>query len=63
MKKYEYVNIKLQNNYVANAVLAEHRKIINEMSQKGYEYAGFVPSKQGPSGKIVEIDLIFQTEI
>ena len=43
MKKYEYVNIKLQNNYVANAVLAEHRKIINEMAQKGYEYAGFVP--------------------
>ncbi len=63
MKKYEYVNIKLQNNYVANAVLAEHRKIINEMAQKGYEYAGFVPSKQGPSGNIVEIDLIFQTEI
>lgn len=62
MKKYEYVNVKLQNNYVANALLSQHRKIIDDMAAKGYGYVGFIPTKQGPSGKIVEADLIFETE-
>lgn len=62
MKKYEFVKVKLQNNPVANAELAEHRQIIAEMAQKGYKYAGYVPVKQGPSGKIVIVDLIFETE-
>lgn len=63
MKKYEFVSVKLQNNYVANAVSEEHRKIISEYAEKGYKYAGYVPLKQGPSGKIVEMDLIFETEV
>ncbi len=28
MKKYEFVQIKLQNNYVAIAVMSENRQII-----------------------------------
>ena len=28
MKKYQFVQIKLQNNYVAIAVMSEHRQII-----------------------------------
>lgn len=63
MKKYEYVKVKLQNNPAANAVSAEHRKIIDDMAEKGYKYVGFIPSKQGASGKILEIDLIFESEI
>ena len=35
MKKYEFVQIKLQNNYVANAVMSEHRQIIEEWTDKG----------------------------
>lgn len=62
MKKYEYVEVKLQNNPVTNAVLAEHRKVIGEWAQKGYRYAGYIPVKQGASGKTVVIDLIFETE-
>lgn len=62
MKKYEFVNVVLKNNYVANATMSEHRQIIEEWAKKGYSYAGFIPTKQGPSGKIVEIDLIFETE-
>ncbi len=59
MKKYEFVNVSLKNNPVTNALFAEHREIINEYAENGYEYVGFVPTKQGPSGKIVEVDLIF----
>lgn len=63
MKKYEFVNVVFNNNYVANATMGEHRKIIADYAEKGYKYVGFVPTKQGPSGKIVEADLIFETEV
>lgn len=62
MKTYEFVNIKLQNNAVASAHLSEHRQIICEWAQKGYSYEGYIPTKQGASGKAVEIDLIFSIE-
>lgn len=61
MKKYEFAQIKLKNNNVANAVMSEHRQIIEEWANKGYRYVGFIPTKQGPSGKIVEADLIFES--
>ena len=63
MKKYEFVTVKMQNNPVYNAVTGGHRQLIAEYAEKGYRYAGYVPVKQGPSGKIVEIDLIFETEV
>ncbi len=52
----------LKNNYVTNACLSEHRQIILDYAAKGYKYAGFIPTKQGPSGKVVEIDLIFEAD-
>lgn len=63
MKKYEYVNVKLKNNVVKDATLTEHRKIIEDYACKGFGYTGYVPVRMGPSGKIVEIDLIFETEV
>jgi len=62
MKKYDYVTIKVKNNPVMNASLPEYRKAINEYAAKGYSYKGYVPTVQGPSGKIIEMDLIFETE-
>ncbi len=62
MKKYEFVNIKLQNNPATNATLTAHREVIAEWAAKGYSYEGFVPTKQGASGKTVEVDLIFSIE-
>ncbi len=62
MKKYDYVTIKVKNNPVMNASLPEYRKVINEYAAKGYSYKGYVPTVQGPSGKIIEMDLIFETE-
>ena len=63
MKIYEYVIVKLKNNVVKDAITIEHRNIINDFAAKGYSYVGFVPTRLGPSGKIVEMDLIFETEI
>ena len=62
MKKYEFVTIKVKNNSVMNATLSEHRKVIEEYASKGYIYKGYFPTLQGPSGKIIEMDLIFETE-
>ena len=62
MKKYEYVTIKVKNNVVKDAVLSEHRQIINEYAEKGFKYAGYIPTRLGPSGKVIELDLIFETE-
>ena len=62
MKKYKFEHIVLKNNYVTNACLSEHRQIILDYAAKGYKYSGFIPTKQGPSGKVVEIDLIFEAD-
>ena len=63
MKKYEFVTIKVKNNPVMNATLSEHRKVIEEYAAKDYIYKGYFPTLQGPSGKIIEMDLIFETEV
>lgn len=62
MKKHEFVTIKVKNNPVMNADLSEHRKVIEEYASKGYSYKGYIPTVQGPSGKIIEMDLIFEIE-
>ena len=57
----EFVRIKYANNKLINADIKEHRDIINEyVEKKGYEYVGFIPTLFGPSGKTLEMDLIFK---
>ena len=63
MKKYEFIGLKTDNNPVTNAFLSEHRRIISAKAEEGYCYIGFIPTKQGASGKTVELDLIFETEV
>ena len=63
MKKYEFVTVKVKNNPAYCATLSEHRKVIEEYAAKGYTYKGYFPTVQGPSGKIIEMDLIFETEV
>jgi len=62
MKKYEYVTVKLKNNVVKDATLEEHRKVIDDYAAKGYSYAGYIPTRIGASGKIIEIDMIFEAD-
>lgn len=63
MKKYEYVSLSVKNNVVKDAVLTGHKEVINEYAAKGYGYIGYIPTRIGPSGKIIDIDLIFETEV
>ena len=57
----EFVRLKYANNKLINANLKEHREIIEEyITKKKMEYLGFVPVLFGPSGKTLEIDLIFR---
>ena len=36
-----------------------HREIIARYAAQGFEYAGWIPVQQGPSGKILKLDLVF----
>ena len=57
----EFVRLKYANNKLINADIKEHREIIEEyVEKKGYDYLGFVPTMFGPSGKMLELDLIFK---
>lgn len=60
MKKYEYINISINN--LIGAKSEEHRKIIDEYAKKGYRYVGFVPTNISEYGKIKNIDLIFESD-
>ena len=57
----EFVKLKYANNKLINSDIKEHREVINEyVEKKGMEYVGFIPTLFGPSGKILEVDLIFK---
>ncbi|MBQ1298832.1 hypothetical protein IJG71_03490 [Candidatus Saccharibacteria bacterium] len=57
----EFVRLKYANNKLINADIKEHREVINRYVEKeGMEYVGFIPVLFGPSGKTLEVDLIFK---
>lgn len=57
----EFVRLKYANNKLINADIKEHRDVIEEyVGKKGMEYIGFIPVLFGPSGKMLEIDLVFK---
>ena len=57
----EFVRLKYANNKLINADIKEHREVIDEyVNKKGMEYIGFIPTLFGPSGKTLEVDLIFK---
>ncbi|MBR2803500.1 hypothetical protein IKE19_02935 [Candidatus Saccharibacteria bacterium] len=56
----EFVRLKYANNKLINANLREHRAVIRDYEKRGLEYVGFVPITFGPSGKMLEIDLLFR---
>lgn len=62
MKKYEFVTIKAHNNPVKDAIVSEHRNVIAEYAEKGYGFVGWVPTRFGASGKMLEMDLVFVME-
>lgn len=59
-KYYEYVEIELVNHPATTAKLVGHHEKIEEYTNKGYTYCGFIPTLYGPSGKVLKIELIFK---
>jgi hypothetical protein len=60
VKRYEYVNIHIGNFFGAKC--EEHQDIINSYAEKGFRYVGYIPTKMTDYGKIVAMDLIFETD-
>ena len=60
MKKYEYVNVRI--NKFNGAISEEHRQIIDEYAAQGYRYVGFIPTNISDYGKIKEMDLVFEID-
>lgn len=60
MSKYEFFKIECENRKTTTSELKGHQEIINAYADKGYKYAGFIPIKMGPSGKILTMELIFE---
>lgn len=59
--RYEYVRVELyKNSRAKNADMESHREAIDKMAAQGKRYVGWFPAVQGPSGKTVEFDLIFE---
>ncbi len=58
--KTEFVRINYDNKATSTSETEQHQKVIKEYSEKGYHYAGYVPVKFGPSGKMLIIDLVFE---
>lgn len=57
----EFVRLKYANNKLISNEIKEHREVIEEyVMKKGYKYVGFIPVLFGPSGKMMEADLIFK---
>ena len=57
----EYVRLKYANNKLVSSNIKEHREVIDEYVEKrGYDYVGFIPTLFSPSGKMLELDLIFK---
>ena len=60
----EFVRLKYANNKLINSDIKEHRDVINEyVEKKGCEYVGFIPVVFGPSGKTLEVDLVFKKPV
>lgn len=62
MKEYKYVELECVNHRATDSTVTAHREIIDTHAKSGYRYIGYIPTKMGPSGKILTMDLIFEKE-
>ena len=55
-----FERLDYQNNPTGRAETERHREIIQSRGAEGFRFAGYVPVRMGPSGKILAVDLVFQ---
>lgn len=70
MKQYEYDFYPLEVDLSGYSLLGGvgivfegHQEIIHARAQNGWEYVGFIPTKQRAEGYISRIELIFKREL
>lgn len=59
VKDVKFENIKAQNVKTGIATFSGYEQIINSYLAKDYFICGAIPTLMGPSGKVLEMDLIF----
>ena len=59
--KCEYIRAQVdKNNRAMNDDMESHRETIDRKATAGARYEGWFPVTQGPAGKTVEFDLVFE---
>lgn len=58
--KTEFVRVEVTDGQAVTANHIGHRDVIQAFADKGYHYAGFIPLSFWSTGKIREMDLIFE---
>jgi len=58
---YEFVKVAMEKHgIITKAKSSRHQEIINAYAEKGYRYAGLIPTYIEESGIMVEMDLVFE---
>lgn len=60
MKEYKFVPLRI-GRYIGTEFV-EHRRIIEEYAKQGFRYVGYFPTVTTDFGRIIEADLIFESE-
>lgn len=61
---YEYVRARVdKNNRTMNANMESHREIIDRKATAGARCVGWLPITQGPTGKTIEFDSVFEAAL
>jgi len=61
---YEYVKVKLEKNGLLSGTKSTcHQETINSYAQKGFRYAGYIPTQSDSTGLVLEMDLIFEKPV
>ena len=61
MLEYEFETVPTGRGFFVGKTLG-YRETIRSRAERGWRYAGWIPSKQGAYGAITEIDLVFERE-
>lgn len=56
---YDFETVYADNNPRKTAEFSEYEELIKKHVDEGADFCGFVPIKIGPSGKILEMELVF----
>lgn len=57
--EYDFEMVRAENNPRKSANFNDFDDVIMEHEHYGFDFCGFVPVEIGPSGKILEIELVF----